>query len=110
MGVHRCLHEWDFVCIMRGTAHDSDLRKSLARFSQAVQSLSGYTFHPIWNPVVRVCAFGLVPSILFCALSFFCSLSMASMRLSGLIGSSVQDNFGYVPAQISPWSRTEYPL
>lgn len=46
---------------------------SLAHCFQAVKSLSGYTFHFIWNSVLRVCALGWVPSILFCALSFLCS-------------------------------------
>ena len=46
---------------------------SLAHCFQAVELLSGYTFHPIWNPVVRVCVLGWVPSILFYVLSFLCS-------------------------------------
>ena len=74
---------------MNGTLHASCRRMlrtvhsvSLAHCFQAVELLSGYTFHPIWNPVVRGHVFAWVPSILFCVLTFLCSLSMASMRLS----------------------------
>lgn len=78
---------------------------SLAHCFQAVESLSGYTFHPIWSSVVRVCALTWVPSILFCALSFLCSLSMASMKLSVLLEHSEYDDLGSCSCPAFPLVR-----